>query len=107
MTDFHEVPRFDERWEYLYLEHGEMDRSASSVVFRQAERETPLPLEQFASIMLGPGTTVTAAAVKVLAQNNCLLCWSGDDGARLYATGVGGTHSSHRLLTQVDRKSVV
>jgi CRISPR-associated protein Cas1 len=102
MTDFHDVPRFDERWQYLYLEHGELDRSASSVVFHKGELETAVPLEQFATLMLGPGTTITAAAIKVLAKNNCLLCWIGEEGARLYATGIGGTHSSHRLLKQVE-----
>lgn len=101
MTDFHEVPRFDERWQCLYLEHGQLERSASSVVFHKGERETAVPLEQFATLMLGPGTTITAAAVKVMAENNCLLCWGGEDGARLYASGIGGTHSSHRLLRQL------
>jgi CRISPR-associated protein Cas1 len=40
------------------------------------------------------------AAVELLASNNCLICWVGEGGARLYAHSTGGTHASLRLLRQ-------
>jgi CRISPR-associated protein Cas1 len=58
-------------------------------------------LQNFAPlVMLGPGTTITHAAVKALAGNNCLLAWTGQDGVKLYAHSTGGTFSARRLIRQ-------
>ena len=51
-------------------------------------------------IMLGPGTTVTHAAIKALAGNSCLLAWTGQDGVKLYAHSTGATFSARRLIQQ-------
>lgn len=98
--DYHEIPRFSDRWSYLYLEKGQLDRDKSSAVFHQGERDIPVPINQFSTVMLGPGVTITAAAAKLFAEYNCLLCWCGEDGMKFYAHGIGGTHSSERLLQQ-------
>lgn len=100
MRTLHELPPFRDRWSYLYLEHGELDQQASGLVFHNASALTPLPINQLSLLMLGPGTTVTHAAVRALAGNNCLLAWVGEEGVRLYAHGTGGTFSARRLLVQ-------
>ena len=41
---------------------------------------TPVPVAQLGFLMLGPGTSVTHAAMNVLAQNNCLIFWTGEGG---------------------------
>ena len=53
--------------------------------------------------MLGPGISVSHAAVHRLADNNCLVAWVGEKGIRMYAHGMGGTFSSRRLLVQARR----
>ena len=60
----------------------------------------PIPIDQLAVVMLGPGTTITHAAVKALAQNNSLLAWTGEQGVRLYAANTGGTFSARRVIRQ-------
>jgi CRISPR-associated protein Cas1 len=50
--------------------------------------------------MLGPGTSITHAAVRVLAESGCLVVWTGEEGVRLYAQGLGDTRSSRHLLHQ-------
>lgn len=100
MRTLHELPPFRDRWSYLYLEHGELDQQASGLVFHNAAALTPLPINQLSLLMLGPGTTITHAAVRALATNNCLLAWVGEDGVRLYAHGTGGTFSARRLIFQ-------
>jgi CRISPR-associated protein Cas1 len=52
--------------------------------------------------MLGPGTTITHAAVKALADNGCLVLWTGEDATRLYAQGGGETRKAYRLLRQAE-----
>ena len=100
MRTLHELPPFRDRWSYLYLEYGELDQQASGLVFHNASALTPLPINQLSLLMLGPGTTVTHAAVRALASNNCMLAWVGEEGVRLYAHSTGGTFSARRLLVQ-------
>jgi CRISPR-associated protein Cas1 len=96
----HELPRFSDRWSYLYLEHGRLDQEASGLIFHNLAGDAPVPINQLSLVLLGPGSTITHAAVKALAGNNCLLAWVGEEGVRLYAHGTGGTFSARRLLRQ-------
>ena len=100
MRTLHELPPFRDRWSYLYLEYGELDQQASGLVFHNTAAFTPLPINQLSLLMLGPGTTVTHAAVRALAGNNCLLAWVGEEGVRMYAHSTGGTFSARRLIAQ-------
>ena len=100
MRTLYELPRFRDRWSYLYLEMGRLDVDADGLSFHQGNRVVPVPIDQLAVVMLGPGTTVTHAAVKALSRNNCLLAWTGQDGVRLYAASTGGTYSARRLIRQ-------
>lgn len=99
--DLHALPRLADRWNHLYLEHGRVQKDKEGLCFIDPQgASTSVPLDQFAMILLGPGTTLTHAAVRMLADNNTLLCWCGEQGVRLYAYGTGGTHSASRLLRQ-------
>jgi CRISPR-associated protein Cas1 len=100
MRTLHELPKFKDRWAYLYLERGRLDQEALGLVFRNEVGDAPLPIDQLSLVMLGPGTTLTHAAVKALAANNCLVAWVGENGVRTYAHSTGGTFSSRRLLHQ-------
>jgi CRISP-associated protein Cas1 len=100
MRTLHELPRFRDRWSYLYLEMGRLDVDADGLCFHQGEGLVPVPIDQLAVVMLGPGSTVTHAAIKALSRNNCLLAWTGQDGVRLYAASIGGTYSARRLIRQ-------
>ena len=100
MRNLHVLPKFSDRWSHLYLEHGRLDVDGSSLAFKNKEGIVPVPISQLGLVLLGPGTRVTQAAMKALAQNNCLVCWTGEQGVRLYAHSTGGTHSAHRLLRQ-------
>ena len=106
-ADLHLLPKFRDRLSYLYVEHSTVEREANSIAFyaRDPGNEdeftcTQVPVCDIALLMLGPGTRLTHSAVDVLARNNCLVAWVGEDGVRMYAFGTGGTHSSARLLKQ-------
>lgn len=100
MKDLHILPKFSDRWSYLYLEHARIDQDASSILYHDKNGETAVPIDQLGLLMLGPGTSVSHAAIERLAENNCLVCWCGEQGIRLYAHSTGGTHASFRLLRQ-------
>lgn len=100
MRTLHQLPRFRDRWSYLYLEMGRLDVGSDGLGFHQADYVVPVPIDQLSVVMLGPGSTVTHAAIKSLSQNNCLLAWTGQDGIRLYAASIGGTYSARRTIRQ-------
>lgn len=100
MRTLHELPRFSDRWEYIYLEMGELDQDAAGLCFANEAGRTLIPINQLSLIMLGPGTTITQAAVKALAQHACMVAWTGQEGVRLYAHSTGATHSARRLIKQ-------
>jgi len=102
MKNLHVLPKFGDRWSHLYLEHGRLEQDAASLAFLTPEGKVEVPVCQLGLLMLGPGTAVTHQAMKALAENNCLVCWTGEQGVRMYAHSSGGTHSSRRLLRQAE-----
>lgn len=100
MDDLRQLPRFDDSLSYLYIEHARIEQHEKAVAFDDGKSLTPVPAASLALLMLGPGTSITHAAVRALAGNNCTVVWVGDEGARFYAAGVGGTRSSSALLRQ-------
>jgi CRISPR-associated protein Cas1 len=100
MIDLHQLPTLEDRLSYLYLEHGWIDQSDKAVAFHTKESETHIPVASLALLMLGPGTSITHAAVRQLADNNCLVAWCGEEGVRFYAYGAGGTRKARGLLAQ-------
>ena len=77
-----------ERWTPLYLEHGRIEVDDSSVKWIGADRTVlRIPVATVSALMLGPGTTVTHAAIKACADCNTPICWIGAEGMRFYAFG--------------------
>lgn len=100
MRTLHELPRFADRWSYLYLERGVLNVDGDGLKFWQADGVANVPIDQLSVLLLGPGTSVTHAAVRSLADNNCLLAWTGEGAVRLYSASTGGTFSARRLIRQ-------
>jgi len=100
MRDLRELPKFENRWSHLFLEHGRLDEKAGALLFHGTDGSIEIPINQLGLLLLGPGTTVTQSAMRFLADNNTLVCWTGEQGVRLYAHSTGGSHSSRRLLRQ-------
>ena len=100
LEDLHLLPKIRDSWSYLYVEHARIDQEAKAIAIQDARGMTPVPCTSLALLMLGPGTTITHAAVNVLAQTGCLVAWTGEGAVRFYAQGMGETRSSKRLLWQ-------
>jgi CRISPR-associated protein Cas1 len=90
-----------ERWTPIYLEHGRLEVDDASVKWIGADRTViRLPVATLSAIMLGPGTTVTHAAIKACSQCNTPVCWIGAEGLRFYAFGASPTHDNSRARHQ-------
>ena len=98
--NLHSLPKFRDALGYLYVEHASVDKDAHSIAIWDEDGSTPVPASSLALLMLGPGTRITQSAISVLADNNCLVCWCGEEGVRYYASSTGGTRSASNLLYQ-------
>jgi len=95
------LPPAKERWTPIFLEHGRLEVDDSSVKWIGADRSViRLPVASLSAIMLGPGTTVTHAAMKACAETNTPVCWVGADGMRFYSFGTTPTHDNSRARHQ-------
>lgn len=84
-----------DRWTPLYLEHGRLEVDDSSVKWIGADRTVlRIPVATLSVLMLGPGTTITHAAIKACSDCNTPVCWVGADGLRFYAFGATPTHDN-------------
>jgi hypothetical protein len=83
MDDLTQLTRFGDRLTFLYLEKGHIEQHLRSVAYVTEQESIPIPAASLALLMLGPGTTITHAAIKNLADCNCLVAWCGEDGTRL------------------------
>jgi len=95
-----ELPRFGDKLSYLYVEHAVIEQEAKAIALWQESGVTSVPAAALGVLLLGPGTKISHAAIKALADNNCLVAWCGEDSVRFYAAGLGGARSSRNLLTQ-------
>ncbi|NLE99405.1 MAG: type I-E CRISPR-associated endonuclease Cas1 [Anaerolineales bacterium] len=102
MRDLHELPKLRDGLSYLYLEHCVINQKDSAVEMIDQEGRAMIPAAALAVLLLGPGTSITHAAVRALADNGCLLVWCGEDGMRCYAQGGGETRKAYHLLRQAE-----
>lgn len=100
--DLRTLPKVRDSMSYLYVEHCCIDQEAKAIALHDIEGKTPVPCASLLLLMLGPGTSISHAAVRVLADNGCLVCWVGEEGVRFYAQGLGETRSAHGLLRQAE-----
>jgi len=102
MKNLRELPKFRDGLSYLYIEHGRIEQKHKSIAWYGPDGEVAIPCAALGVLLLGPGTTVTHAAIKSMADNGCTVCWVGEDNLRFYASGTGETRSSHNLRRQAE-----
>jgi CRISP-associated protein Cas1 len=100
MKDLHILPKVRDSWSYLYVEHCKIDQEDKAIALHDAGGMVPVPCAALTTLVLGPGTSITHAAIRTLAENGCLVVWTGEEGVRYYAQGTGETRSSRHLLRQ-------
>ena len=104
MKDFQELPKLKDSISYIYLEHAVIEQNDTSIVAVQKDGRIPIPVAVTTCLLLGPGTSITHAAIRTTAENGCMVIWCGEQVTRFYASGIGETRSSKNLLLQVDWK---
>lgn len=94
------LPKVRDSWTYLYVEHARIDQEDKGICLHDQAGRVHVPCASLSLLMLGPGTTVTHAAIMTMAEAGCLVAWCGEQGIRFYAQGMGETRSAANLLGQ-------
>jgi CRISPR-associated protein Cas1 len=100
IKDLHVLPKVRDSLSYLYVEHCRIDQDDKAIALHDADGKTLVPCASLTMLLVGPGTSMTHAAIKTLAENGCLVLWTGEMGVRFYAQGMGETRVAHNLLHQ-------
>ncbi|TDC19417.1 type I-E CRISPR-associated endonuclease Cas1 [Streptomyces sp. 8K308] len=95
-----DLHRMEDRISSLYVERCHVDRDENAVVLVNRERTVRVPAAYLAVVLLGPGTRITHAAVTLLGDSGTALCWVGEKGVRLYASGLGTSRGSQLVMRQ-------
>lgn len=95
------LSRYSDSLSQVYLEHAIIEQEGYSIAaFTSAGRIT-LPAANLSTVILGPGTRITHAAIKVLADCGVVLAWTGAEGLAFYACG----QSKTRLSTGIEQQA--
>jgi len=86
-TDLSSLPRIAGSWSFLYVEQARIEKGDDGVVLQGSRGRISIPSAPLATLLAGPGTTITHAAVTALARSGCSIVWCGSTGVRFYASG--------------------
>ena len=96
------LPQVKNRYPFVYLERGRLEIDDSSVKWIDCENNVVrLPIATLNCLLLGPGTSVTHEAIKVMAAANCMVCWTGEDTMLFYAVGQTPTADTRNFRRQM------
>jgi CRISP-associated protein Cas1 len=98
--DLHILPTVADGLTFLYAERVRVERDASAVVLVDKDGSVKVPAAALSVLMLGPGSSITHAALTACAELGCAVLFTGEGGVRLYASGLGETRSALNLMTQ-------
>jgi CRISPR-associated protein Cas1 len=96
----HDLHRVTDRVSSIYIERSHLDRDENAVVIVNKRETVRVPAAMIAVILLGPGTRVTHAAIRLLADSGTAVCWVGEHGVRMYAAGLGPSRGAGLLHRQ-------
>lgn len=94
------LSRFADTATFVYVEHASIERHDLSIEIRRQDDSIDVPAASVSTLVLGPGTRITHAAVVALSECGAAIVWAGEEAQRFYACGMGKTRSSSNLLKQ-------
>ena len=70
------LSRYSDSLSQVYLEHAVIEREANSMAAFTTDGRIALPAANLSCVILGPGTRITNAAIKVLADCGSIVSWT-------------------------------
>ena len=102
MANIPEIPNVHSQISFIYVEHAYIHVQDSAILIIKKGIKTPIPSCTLACLILGPGTTITHAAIRLLQGSGCVVIWDGEGQRAFYAYGMEESRKSKNFLKQVD-----
>ena len=97
------LPRAKDRITFLYVDKARIEQTEFAIQIVQANRQvTEIPISTISTLFLGPGTSITHAAIKNICDVGCSVVWCGTGGWRFYSCGIAATNSNKNILLQTE-----
>jgi CRISPR-associated protein Cas1 len=96
------LPRLSDSISYLYLEQVVVHRCQNTIEAVDEEGRVPIPVANLNVLMLGPGVSISHAAMNIIGKNGCSVVWVGEEATRFYAAGVGETYKAYKIMRQAE-----
>ncbi|MCD0452838.1 type I-E CRISPR-associated endonuclease Cas1e [Actinocorallia sp. API 0066] len=96
----HDLHRVTDRVSSVYVERSHIDRDENAVVVINKRETVRIPAALIAVMLVGPGTRVTHGAINLLADSGTAVCRVGEQGVRMYASGLGPSRGAGLLHRQ-------
>lgn len=101
-TETQELARVQDRVSFLYLDRCVVNRDSNAITATDERGTVHIPAAGVATLLLGPGTSVTHQAIALLADSGTTAVWVGEHGVRYYAHGSSLAGSSRLLRAQAE-----
>lgn len=98
--DLHELSKLRDSISYLYFDKAVIERDANAIAVIRGEERVAVPVSSLTVLMLGPGTSITHAAMRVICDSGCTVLWCGEYAMRFYGFGLGETRKAAQLMKQ-------
>jgi CRISPR-associated protein Cas1 len=100
MARLRTLPKARDCISFLYFEHCRIEQEDQAISIFKEKSKFFVPCAAVSTLLLGPGTSITHAAIKTLADNACNVQWVGEELMRFYAHGRSGAGNAKRLIHQ-------
>lgn len=95
-----ELVRARDRLTFIYVEHCVVNRDSNAITSTDSRGTVHIPAATLGALLLGPGATVTHAAMSLLAESRATCVWVGEQGVRYYCHGASLARSTALLEAQ-------
>lgn len=94
--------RVEDRISFLYAEKCTVNRHDNALTLSDYRGVVHVPATTLASLLLGPGTKISYAAMALLGDSGVTVVWVGEKGIRYYASGRSLAKSSRMAMAQAE-----
>lgn len=84
-----QLKRFENCVPFRYIEHAKISVDNHVVVASDQKGKTQIQAGDYGVLLLGPGTSLTHAAIKQISANGSSIAWVGQGSVKTYAVGHG------------------
>lgn len=99
-NDLTEIPLLKDCISFLYVEMAVIEQDEFSICIKQGRNKYSVPITQFASLLVGPGVSITHEAMKNIANAGTTVIWCKRNGDGFYVAGKGRHNSTQNLIMQ-------